>query len=57
MARVGLDRLEYLMENLARELAMASSSITGLGTPVVSLVGSGATKTLTGADSGAIVRM
>ena len=45
------------MENLARELAMASSSITGLGTPVVSLVGSGATKTLTGADSGAIVRM
>ena len=57
MARVGLDRLEYLVERLARELDMSSSSITGLGNPVVSIIGSGTTRVLTGADSGAIVRM
>ena len=57
MARVGLGRLEYLMENLKRELDMSSSSMTGLGRPVVSLAGTGATKQLTGADSGCIIRM
>ena len=57
MARVGLDRLEYLMENLARELAMTSSSMTGMGRPVVNIVGSSTTRVLTGADSGAIVRL
>jgi len=57
MARVGLDRLEYLMERLARELAMTSSSMTGLGRPIVSLEGEGAVRVLTGADSGAIVRL
>ena len=57
MARVGLDRLEYLMERLARELAMSSSSMTGLGRPVVSIIGSGTTKVLLASESGAIVRM
>ena len=57
MARVGLARLEYLMENLKRELNMSSSSMTGLGRPVVNVIGSGTTKVLTGADSGSIVRM
>ena len=31
MARVGLNRLEYLMERLARELDMGSSSFAGTG--------------------------
>ena len=57
MARVGVNRMEFLLENLRRELDMVQSTLKGLNTDVVSLGGSGATKVLTAADSGAIVKM
>ena len=57
MARVGVNRIEFLLENLRRELDMVQSTLKGLNTDVVSLGGSGATKVLTAADSGAIVKM
>ena len=49
--------MEFLLENLRRELEMVQSTLKGLNTDVVSLGGSGATKVLTAADSGAIVKM
>jgi hypothetical protein len=57
MARVGVNRIEFLLENLRRELDMVQSTLKGLNTDVVTLTGSGATRALTADDSGAIVNM
>ena len=52
--RIGLARMEALMENLKRELAMQGTSLTGIerGTKSVSATGA-----LTAADSGKIVTL
>ena len=52
--RIGLARMEALMENLKRELAMQGASLTGIerGTKGVSATGA-----LTAADSGKIVTL
>tara|TARA_R100000664_G_C2648954_1_gene70465 strand:- start:39 stop:503 length:465 start_codon:yes stop_codon:yes gene_type:complete len=57
MGRVGVNRLEFLLENLRRELDMVQTTLKGLNTDVISLTGAGATRALTADDSGAIVRM
>ena len=57
MARVGVNRIEFLLENLRRELDMVQTTLKGLNTDVVTLTGSGATRALTADDSGAIVNM
>ena len=57
MARVGVNRIEFLLENLRSELDMVQTTLKGLNTDVVTLTGSGATRTLTADDSGAIVNM
>ena len=49
--------MEFLLENLRRELDMVQTTLKGLNTDVVTLTGSGATRTLTADDSGAIVNM
>tara|TARA_R100001224_G_scaffold33496_2_gene18909 strand:+ start:208 stop:672 length:465 start_codon:yes stop_codon:yes gene_type:complete len=57
MARVGVNRIEFLLENLRRELDMVQTTLKGLNTDVVTLTGAGATRALTADDSGAIVNM
>ena len=57
MGRVGVNRLEFLLENLRRELDMVQTTLKGLNTDVISLTGADATRALTADDSGAIVRM
>tara|TARA_A100001391_G_C4887680_1_gene229956 strand:- start:6 stop:470 length:465 start_codon:yes stop_codon:yes gene_type:complete len=57
MGRVGVNRLEFLLENLRRELDMVQTTLKGLNTDVISLTGADATRALTADDSGAIVKM
>jgi hypothetical protein len=55
--RVGLARTQALIQQLKRELQMGGSTLKGTTQQIVTLSGSGATKTLTADDSGAIVEM
>ena len=55
--RVGLKRTQALIQNLKRELQMNGTSFNGAVKQVVSLSGADATRTLTAADSGAIIQM
>ena len=55
--RVGLARTQALIENLKRELQLNQSTLKGGLRQVISLTGTGATRTLTSDDSGAIVNM
>ncbi len=56
MARVGLNRLEFLMERLQREVQLNGATVVGAlnGCEAVTGAGSASTKTLTSADSGKI---
>jgi hypothetical protein len=55
--RIGLNRVQELIENLKRELSLSNSVLKGVDKQIVSLTGSGATKALSAGDSGAIVQM
>ena len=51
--RIGLARMEALMENLKRELAMGNATMSGLNAKIIDVTS--ATKTLAAADSGSTV--
>ena len=55
--RVGLARTQALIEGLKRELKLDGSTLRGELQQIIILSGSGATKTLTSTDSGAIVAL
>jgi len=56
MARVGLDRLEFLVERLERQIQLNGSEIVGAKNNCTAVVGAGSSSTLalTAADSGKV---
>lgn len=53
--RVGLARMQSLIENLKRELQLNNATLSGVQRQTIKLTGAGASQALTATDSGALV--